>query len=317
MAILALIVVACLLSFSAARADIEPTQPADSVTASVSSIVEEVLVEGREPRYVAPTLRDRIGRIWAPVLINGRGPFRLVLDTGASHSAIIPSVAAHLGIPAEGKTVKLLGVTGSAIVPTIAVDRLEVGDLLITGAMLPVVADVFGGAEGVLGSAGLKDKRIFIDFKRDRIEIAHSKRERPGAGYSVVPIKLERQLLTTVVRIGTVKTKAIIDTGAQQTIGNNALRELLIRRARQAKTQDIIGVTLDVVQGESMPTPPVSIGDGLVIKGLHVTFTDMFIFEHWKMTKEPALLIGMDVLGLVDAMVIDYKTHEMHVRMRR
>jgi hypothetical protein len=188
---------------------------------------------------------------------------------------------------------------------------------LITGAMLPVVADVFGGAEGVLGSSGLKDKRIFIDFRRDRIEITHSKRERPGAGFSVVPIKMERQLLTTFVRIGTVKTKAVIDTGAQQTIGNNALRELLIRRAREAKTHDIIGVTLDVVRGESMPTPPVSIGDGLVIKGLHVTFTDMFIFEHWKLTKEPALLIGMDVLGLVDAMVIDYKTHEMHVRMRR
>jgi hypothetical protein len=53
----------------------------------------EVLVEANEPKYVAPTLRDRIGRIWAPVLINGKGPFRLVLDTGASHSAIISQVA--------------------------------------------------------------------------------------------------------------------------------------------------------------------------------------------------------------------------------
>ena len=28
---------------------------------------EEVVVSAPEPRYVAPTLRDRIGRIWAPV----------------------------------------------------------------------------------------------------------------------------------------------------------------------------------------------------------------------------------------------------------
>ncbi len=36
--------------------------------------VEEVLVSAPEPRYVAPTTRDHIGRIWAPVNINGKGP---------------------------------------------------------------------------------------------------------------------------------------------------------------------------------------------------------------------------------------------------
>ncbi len=55
-----------------------------------------------EPRYVAPTRRDRIGRIWAPVYINGQGPFRLVLDTGSSHAAVNASVAATLGIPLTG-----------------------------------------------------------------------------------------------------------------------------------------------------------------------------------------------------------------------
>ncbi|MEA3176106.1 MAG: gag-polyprotein putative aspartyl protease, partial [Gammaproteobacteria bacterium] len=61
----------------------------------------EIMVEAREPRYVSPTRRDEIGRIWAPVVINGRGPFRLVLDTGASHSAITALVALALGIPTD------------------------------------------------------------------------------------------------------------------------------------------------------------------------------------------------------------------------
>ena len=34
--------------------------------------VAEVVVTAPEPRYVAPTLRDRIGRIWAPVFIDGQ-----------------------------------------------------------------------------------------------------------------------------------------------------------------------------------------------------------------------------------------------------
>src|ERR1700730_14067607 len=53
----------------------------------------EVIVQTTEPKFVAPTRRDRIGRIWAPVLIDGKGPYRLVLDTGANHSAITARTA--------------------------------------------------------------------------------------------------------------------------------------------------------------------------------------------------------------------------------
>src|SRR5215831_12131909 len=155
--------------------------------------LDSVTVEGNEPRYVAPTLRDRIGRIWAPVMINGKGPFRLVLDTGANSSAIIPSVAHSLGISYHDSSdvVQLHGVTGSAVVPIIVANTFEVGDLLIDRARLPVVADVFGGAEGVLGTNGLDDKRIFIDFRNDYIQIARSHGQRAPAGFSRLPIKMD------------------------------------------------------------------------------------------------------------------------------
>ena len=62
-----------------------------------ATALEELAVIAEEPRFVAPTRHDRIGRIWAPVHINGQGPFRLVLDTGASHSALTPRLAETLG----------------------------------------------------------------------------------------------------------------------------------------------------------------------------------------------------------------------------
>jgi len=296
---------------------VDPPPAAQPPAEAAKPSVEEVLVEAPEPRYVAPTLRDRIGRIWAPVLINGKGPFRLVLDTGANNSAVLPRVADSLGIPLLGsKQIRVHGVTGTAIVSSIKVDMLEVGDLQIDGTRLPVVADVFGGADGVLGSEGLADMRIFIDFRHDHIEIRRSRGERPGVGYERIPLTLSRgRLLTIDVQIGSVRTKAIIDTGAQQTIGNAALREALVRREREWKQQDIIGVTLDVATGDSIQTPPITFGS-VAVRGMRVTFTDMFIFEHWNLTREPTLLLGMDVLGLVDALVIDYRLHEMHVRLR-
>src|SRR5262249_41171990 len=136
---------------------------------------EEVVVEASEPRFVAPTRRDKIGRIWAPVLINERGPFRLVLDTGASASAITAQVASALGLaPDSSHAVLVRGVAGSAVVPTVHVDSLTVGDLELASVTLPIIADALGGAEGVLGASGLSDKRVDIDFLHDRITIARS-----------------------------------------------------------------------------------------------------------------------------------------------
>src|SRR5262249_55440573 len=168
-----------------------PTATAEEPSAA------EVVVEAAEPKYVAPTLRDRIGRIWAPVLINGKGPFRLVLDTGASHSAIISRVADTLGISAQTDPIVVRGVTGAAVVPAVHVERLEVGDLLIQPTTLPIVADVFGGAEGVLGREGMPDKRIFADFGRDRLVISRSHREKAGAGFSTIELKVAHGGLLT------------------------------------------------------------------------------------------------------------------------
>jgi predicted aspartyl protease len=277
-----------------------------------------VTVEAPEPRYVAPTLRDRIGRIWAPVVINGKGPYRLVLDTGATSSAIIPSVVDSLGIPLqESQKLRLNGVTGAAMVSYVMADQLEVGELLMLDVRLPVVPDVFGGAEGVLGANGFQDKRIVIDFGKDLIRISRSQGQRAAEGYTRVPLMFNRlQLPMFDVRIGTVRTKAVLDTGAQQTIGNQALREALLRRAREARNEDIIGVTLDVAQGQSMAVPPIVLGD-ILVRNMRVNFGSMYIFEHWKLTQEPVLVLGMDVIGTFEAMVIDYRLKELQLRARR
>ena len=302
-----------LCAIQGARAAEEPAPPAPP-----EDPLPEIVVQAFEPRYVAPTLRDRIGRIWAPVLINGKGPFRLVLDTGASRSAITPRVLERLAVALSPEDVLMVrGFTGSAVVPAVPVQSLEVGELLIHSTVLPVVGDVFGGAEGILGNEGLLDKRIFIDFGRDRILISRSHRERARMGFNIVPMKLTKDgLLSTEARIGSIRARAIIDTGAERTVGNNALRAALMRRpSGTAVTEQVIGVTLEAQEGQSMATPPIALGD-FIVRGTRVTFGDMYLFEHWKLTREPTVFIGMDVLGLVDVLVIDYRMRELQIRAR-
>src|SRR5439155_25232220 len=142
-------------------------------------------------------------------------PYRLVLDTGANHSAVTARTAQLLGTsPSEDGSTVVTGFTGSAVVPTLHVGRMEVGELLLGPATLPVLADVFGGAQGVLGSEGLANKRIYADFTEDRLVITRSHSEHARIGFSTVPLKVVRGLLVADVMVGPVRAKAIIDTGA-------------------------------------------------------------------------------------------------------
>ena len=280
--------------------------------------LEEVIVQTTEPRFVSPTRRDRIGRIWAPVLIDGKGPYRLVLDTGANRSAITTRAAQSLGgVPAVSNT-QVTGFTGSAVVPTLHVSRLEVGELLIGPSDLPVLTDVFGGAQGVLGIEGLANKRIYADFGHDRLEITISHGERARRDFVVVPLtQTHNGLLIANVRVGTVRAKAIVDTGAQGTVGNLALLDALMHHPpRNATHEEIIGVTLDVQRGDNIPAPDIDFGN-MQVKGAHITFGDMYLFQHWKLTDEPTLTLGMDMLGSFDVLVIDYNRHELQIRSRQ
>lgn len=279
-------------------------------------VPEEVVVAAPEPVYVAPTLRDRIGRVWAPVYLNGIGPFRLVLDTGANRSAITPPIAMRIGVPTMASTARLLGVTGSRIVPMIQVNSIEVGDLWLDRRNVAVIDEAFGGADGVLGADGLSDKRVYIDFMNDEIKIQHSRRRTPRRGFTRIPVELHHgHLLMFDVKVAGVRTRAMLDTGAQVTIGNDSLREALAKRYRRGAHNSIVGVTLHVQEGEAFDAPPISIGD-LHIKGMRVTFADFHIFDAWQMDDHPALLIGMDVIGLLDTLVIDYKHEELLLRTR-
>ena len=46
-------------------------------------------------------------------------------------------------------------------------------------------------------------------------------------------------------------------------------------------------------------------------------FSDLHIMDHWQLNSKPALIIGMDVLGSLDTLVIDYRRNELQIKTRR
>src|SRR5437868_1700936 len=100
-----------------------PDETFEAHSIAPAQITEQVVVEKPgEPLFAAPTRLDRIGRILAPVKINGQGPFRLIVDTGANQSVLTTRLATRLGLEAQPeRSIKLNGVTGSVMTPIVGV----------------------------------------------------------------------------------------------------------------------------------------------------------------------------------------------------
>jgi len=270
-----------------------------------------------EPLFAAPTRLDRIGRVMTHVKVNGKGPFRFVIDTGASRSTLAPHLARALNLQhSVGRNVMLNGVTGAAEVPTVAVDSIEIGTLKFEKQDLPVIfTSIMGNADGILGVAGFQDQRIDVDFKRDRVSVLESNGKRPH--YSMVTARATRNingLMIVDVRIGRrrIRAKAVIDTGAERSLGNLALQNAMNkgRKKRDPVSAVVHGATPDIADGDVQEIREATIGD-MTLTNLEVIFADFHVFKLWGLDQEPALLIGMDMLGVLERLVIDYRRNEV------
>jgi predicted aspartyl protease len=255
-------------------------------------------------------------------MINDRGPFRFIVDTGANHSTISPGLARELGLtPTQAPSIVLDGITGSAQVSFVTIDRLQAGDLTIESTALPVVwAPVMAGAQGILGAAGLTEKSLLVDFQRNRVTISRAVEVAVRAkSMKVHAVRLGGGLMTLETRVGGIPVRAVIDTGAERTLGNLALRNALrARRTRGvlATLTSVYGATQDVESGEIQIVPPIII-ESLRITDVAMVFGDFHIFNVWGMHDKPAMIIGMDVLGTVDSLSIDFKNQDVYVGAAR
>jgi predicted aspartyl protease len=258
--------------------------------------------------FACPTQPDRSGRVVAAVMLDGKGPFRFLVDSGADGSMIsprlVPLLKLHLN---QDSVVQVEGATGTQLLPWVGITRLQAGDVVQTNVRMPLVdGDVLQGLDGVLGMAGLGAEDIEVDFAHNRVWIAHS--EEPAApGFLVIPAsRTEGGLLQVNARIGGIPVAAVIDTGSSNTLGNAALRAALLRQMSQDEAPArVFGVTRQVASGGSIAAPTIAIGP-IAIQHLHIVYTHVAIFKLWNLESRPAAIIGMDVLGSVSALVLDY-----------
>jgi len=271
--------------------------------------------------FAIPTRIDRIGRIVVPVTINGQGPFRFIVDTGASRSTVAPSVVSRLGLSQAAETqIEVNGITGTAQVPAVSIASLRSGEVALDGQSFPVLWEsMMAGADGILGAAGLTRQVLSVDFEHNKVSLSDATGTSGPIGYTRIRAhRLSGGLLAVPAHVGRISVTAVIDTGSQRTLGNLALRDamnVLPRPGMPMQVATVYGATTEVVQGETQVAPIISI-EQLRIADVTLTFGDFHIFDVWQLREAPTLIIGMDILGTVGGITIDFKHQYVYFQGR-
>jgi hypothetical protein len=257
-------------------------------------------------------------RLSVDVDVNGRGPYRFIVDSGADTSVVGLGIARDLQLPL-GTPAILNGMTSRDQVDRVKVDELTLGPTTIRNLELPALREYDVGGDGIIGIDALVSKRLLMDFEKRLIKVEDaSVPYRPMPGEIVVTARRKRgQLILTHVRAAGVALDAVIDTGTEITIGNLALRDLLIRGNRDKFIEvPVIGVTgvtqkLQVARIGELQLGPITIAD------VPMAFADVPPFKLFGLSDQPALLLGTDLLETFRRISLDVKARKVRFQLRK
>lgn len=282
------------------------------------------------PPVDGPTLLetafDAARRMTVPVMVQGRGPFQFVVDTGANRTVISQELAATLGLAPQG-SLPVHGIAGVEPAPMFRLARLQVGGSFAYGVEAPGLPAAKLGADGLLGVDALRNRRVSLDFRNNRFEIATSNKgaamgrgddTRLGdRGPQIVSVPARYrfgQLVIVGADVAGAPVSAFLDSGAQISVGNLALKRAVLQMrpelAERFVQTPLISATGQTAMGEFAILPSLRLGS-LKIQRLVAVFADLHIFKLWQLEDRPAILIGVDVLRQFDKVILDFGRREV------
>ena len=116
---------------------------------------------------------DPDGAVVVPVFVDHSGPFRFLVDTGSTGSAISDTVATELGLRPVAKA-ELVSASGRVMLPVVRLGRTAVGTAERDGLLASLVRSedldrLTAGVQGVLGQDFLSGFDYTLDYRRGQL----------------------------------------------------------------------------------------------------------------------------------------------------
>lgn len=120
-----------------------------------------------------PIIINDAGSIIVPVKVNGSGPFRFLLDTGASHSVIADTLASKLALPTIGTTTVATSI-GEEVRDVVQLNLTTIGPARSEGlrpsiASVARLAAIVRGIHGIIGQDFLFGFNYTLDYRKHRL----------------------------------------------------------------------------------------------------------------------------------------------------
>ena len=261
--------------------------------------------------------QDKAARITVPVMIDGRGPFDFVIDTAADRTVISRELAASLALHPGPSTI-LHDTAGVQEVGTAIIRRLSFGGREVGAIDAPMLPASGLGADGMLGIDSLSGQKIMLDPHGRTFQSGPSApdpdSETLNLGSETIIVQGRRrfgQLILVDADSHGEPIYVVLDSGAQNTIGNAALHRLVAEdaggRRRPVLTQ-VISVTGRETPAEIDHISPIRLGE-ITISHVPIAFADLHTFAHLGLRDSPAMLLGMDVLRQFSSIEVDFRRH--------
>jgi predicted aspartyl protease len=255
-------------------------------------------------------------RMTVPVSVEGTGPYRFLVDTGADRTAVSSEIVNRLRL-APGNSASLHSISGVSEVATAMVPRLQLTRKPVRVVDAPVLERSNMGADGILGVDSLRSQRIVFDFEEQTMSVvpsaARELHDDPGA-IVIEAARRNGRLVVTEANINGRPLTVVLDTGSQVSVGNAALRRQLLGRKtpRNVQTVELQSVTGDKLSGEYTFIRDLKLG-GITLSNLAVVFADAHTFKQLKLDDRPALLLGMNAMRAFKKVSIDFANRKFRV----
>lgn len=271
---------------------------------------QPALIDSSEVEIIK-TQSDRERRMTVPVRVGAADTFDFVIDTGSQTTVLARDIAERMRLPLARRA-RIVGIGGSETADTVIVSEIALGRRSFQDLEVVLFEGRHIGADGIVGIDSLQRQRVLLDFSRNQLMIGDVRSQGGNSGFEIVVTARRRlgQLIMTDALVDGIRTDVIIDTGADTSIGNRALQRSLNRRATN-ELITLISVTGQIATAELGYPRKLTIGT-VDITNLLVAYTDAPVFDALKLTRRPALLLGMRELRLFKRVAIDFGTNRIY-----
>jgi hypothetical protein len=161
------------------------------------------------------------------VRINGHGPYRLMVDSGAACLVLATDVAVEAGIKREPRSTGTVKGSVQEVGATLGmVEKLESGGLtlenigaaIVGDADIAIARDAFGKFDGALGLAALRDVVLEMDFKAGKVSVAKPGTEAFPADSGLPYVQDGLRAIAVDIEVGKMTGPVLVDTGADEVL---------------------------------------------------------------------------------------------------